>query len=146
MHVTYAPEGGDQQSWDWDPKRVRVSEQVIVEKQYGDSWSTFVQGALSGQAAARRVLLWHLIRRDHPAHQLRDTPDFMGFELVVTQSFAEITETYAAWIESGGAEGKDGPLLESMFLKEIEEAREREGGDPAGKVPSSNAAPPTSGS
>lgn len=146
MIVTYTPEDGNpSQTWGFDPTRVRVSEQVIVEKQFGDTWQRFVAGCKANEAAARRILLCHLIRRDHPAHQLRDTPDFMDCELVIEMSLAELEENYEAWISAGGGDEEHGDLLRSMFSAEIEKAREREGGAP-GKAPSKNAPKGTSGS
>lgn len=138
MFVTYKPEDGNTpQTWEFNPNRVRVSEQVIVEKQFGGTWLEFKSGVMSGSATARRVLLWHLIRREHPAHNFRDTPDFFDDEFVVEQTLAEVTETYDEWLKGGGREGKNGELIDGMFQAEIKAASER-GGDPAGKALSNN--------
>lgn len=144
MFVTYTPEDGDAQTWEFLPDRVRSTEQVIVEKHYGGTWAEFCAGVMKGQAHARRVLLCHLIRRQHPALQLRDTPDFMGCELVVRQSLAEVTAAYDEFVKSGGPEQQDGALLDSMFRAEMAEA-EALGDDPAGKARSRNEPAPTSG-
>lgn len=151
MYVTHKPEDGSpEQSWEFKPNRVRSSEQVIVEKQYGGSWAEFVAGVKSGQAFARRVLLWHLIRREHPAHQFRDTPDFFDDEFLVESSYAEATEAYDEWVKSGGPESKNGELLDGMFRAEIEAARERDlprgaVDEAPGKAPSKSEPAPTSG-
>lgn len=147
MFVTYAPEDSSEppRMWEFDPKRVRSSEQVIVEKQFGGrSWSEFVAAVMKGSAEARRVLLCHLMRREHPALQLRDVPDFMDCELLVEQSAAELMEGYRTWVAGGGPAGPDGSMLEAMFLSQIEEA-EAKFGDPAGKAPSRNELAATSG-
>lgn len=146
MRVTYTPEdGGEAQTWDFDPDRVRSSEQVIVEKQFGGSWLEFKTGAMSGSALARRVLLWHLIRRQHPGHQFRDTPDFFDCELVIEQTLAEVTASYDAWLQGGGRESKNGELLDGMFQAEIKAATER-GDEAPGKAPSRSEPADTSGS
>jgi hypothetical protein len=80
---------------------------------------------MSGSARARRVLLWHLIRREHPAHQFRDTPDFCDDEFEVVRTLEEITEIYDGWVKAGGRDKKDGDVVEGVFLAEIEEARQR---------------------
>lgn len=145
MRVTYTPEDGSPpQSWDFNPGRVRVSEQVIVEKQFGGTWLEFKTGVMSGSAQARRVLLWHLIRREHPAHNIRDTPDFFDDELIVEQSLAEITASYDEWVKSGGRDTANGELLEGMFQAEIQAAMER-GDEPAGKALSKSEPSATSG-
>ncbi len=146
MFVTYAPEdGGDPQTWDFNPGRVRSSEQVIVEKQYGGTWAEFVVGVQGRQALARRVLLWHLTRREHPAHAFRDTPDFYDDELKIEQTFAELTETYDSWVKAGGRERENGELLEGMFQAEMKEAADR-GDERLGKALSKKGPAATSGS
>lgn len=128
MRVTYSPEDGNEpQSWDFNPNRVRSTEQVIVEKQYGGTWLEFKTGVMSGSAHARRVLLWHLIRREHPAHNFRDTPDFFDDELTIEQNLAEVTASYDEWLKGGGRDTPNGDLLDGMFQAEIAAATEREG-------------------
>lgn len=143
MLVTYAPEDGTAQSWEWNPARVRVNEQVIVEKQYGASWREFVAGAKMGEAAARRVLLCHLLRREHPGLQLRDTPDFMDCELTVELGVAELEANRAEWEAAGGPARELGDVIAARFDADIAVAREREGA--LGKASSKNGLVPTSG-
>lgn len=145
MYVTYQPEDGNPpQTWEFNPSRIRSSEQVIVEKQFGGTWLEFKAGIMSQSAHARRVLLWHLIRREHPAHQFRDTPDFFDDELVIEQSLAEVTQSYDEWVKSGGRDSANGDMLEGMFQAEIEAATKR-GGEPGGKAPSKSEPASTSG-
>lgn len=145
MFVTYTPEDGSPpQTWDFNPNRVRSSEQVIVEKQYGEAWARFVIGVKTGEAFARRILLWHLIRREHPAHQFRDTPDFYDDEFVVEQTFAELTEAYDGWVSAGGRDKEHGDLLDRMFQDQIQAAADR-GDERLGKALSKKEPKPTSG-
>jgi len=90
MFVTYQPSDGERQRWEWDPDRVRQSEAEMVEKRYGKTWDQFKAGVMSGDSKARRVLLWHLLRREHHTLRYEDTPDFYVGELVVEFSTGEI--------------------------------------------------------
>lgn len=92
MHVTYKPEDGDRQEWDIDFDRVRTSQAQIIERAFdGKTWDEFKIGVQSGNAKARRVLLWHLMTRDHPMMRFDDTPDFYTGELVTEYSVKELT-------------------------------------------------------
>lgn len=146
MFVSYTPEDSpqDAQSWEFLPGRVRVSEQVIVEKQYGATWTEFVNGAKVGEAHARRVLLCHLLRREHPALQLRDTPDFFADELTVELSAAELEANRAEWESTGGPGRENGEAVAAVFAREIEEARAKYG-ESQGKAPSRSEPQATSG-
>lgn len=90
MFVTYQPSDGERQRWEWDPDRVRQSEAEMVEKRYGKTWDQFKAGVMSGDSKARRVLLWHLLRREHHTLRYEDTPDFYVGELVVEFSTGEL--------------------------------------------------------
>lgn len=91
MHVIYTPEDGDRQEFTFDPGRVRASAAEMVEKRFGENWDTFVMGVQAGNIRARRVLLWHLLTRQHPAMRIEDTPDFFADEVLVQFSVAELT-------------------------------------------------------
>jgi len=92
MHITYAPEDGDRQEWDFDPDRVRSSLAEMIERKYGETWDQFCVGVQSGNMRARRVLLWHLLRLEHPALRYEDVPDFYASEVKVQYSVAELNE------------------------------------------------------
>lgn len=95
MHVTYKPEDQPEdavQRWEFDPGRVRQSDAEIVEKRYGQHWDAFRAGLLTGDSKARRVLLWHLLRRDHHTLRYEDTPDFLMGELIVEQGLDELLQ------------------------------------------------------
>lgn len=92
MIVVYSPEDGDKQQWEFVPGKVRAGEAERIEKRYGANWSEFLQGVNTGSIRARRVLLWHLMRRDHPMLRWEDTPDFYAGELTVDMSIAEMVE------------------------------------------------------
>lgn len=90
MHVTYKPEGGDVQRWTVDLGRIRQSEAELIEKRYGQNWEKFRADVQSGSARARRVLLWHLLRRQHHTLRFEDVPDFRVGELLVEHSAEEL--------------------------------------------------------
>jgi len=90
MFVRYAPEGGQEQSWEFDPHQVRAAEAEVIEKRYGKGYEEWVNGVRSGEVKARRVLLWHLLRRQHHTLRFEDTPDFLLSELVCEHSVAEL--------------------------------------------------------
>ncbi|WIM97707.1 hypothetical protein ACTOB_001255 [Actinoplanes oblitus] len=90
MFVTYSPEDGDQQRWEFNPDRVRQSKAEMIEKRYGANWDQFRAGVQSGDSRARRVLLWHLMSMEHPAMRIEDVPDFCMGELKVEHSRGEL--------------------------------------------------------
>lgn len=90
MHVTYRPEDGGPQQWNFDPGRVRQSEAELIEKRYGHNWDKFRADVQSGSIKARRVLLWHLLRLEHHTLRYEDVPDFYTGELLVEHSAAEL--------------------------------------------------------
>lgn len=83
MFVTYRPEGSDEpQEWVVYPLRMRVSEQEAIERASGMSFGAWTLAVQSGSSTARRVLLWILMRREHPVVKLADV-DFAWDELDV---------------------------------------------------------------
>jgi hypothetical protein len=90
VHVTYTPEDGDVQRWEFDPGRIRRSEAEICEKRYGKNWDQFRAAVVTGEARARSVLLWHLLRREHHTLRFEDTPDFYMDELLVEHTQGEL--------------------------------------------------------
>lgn len=95
MLIEYKPEdvsGGDAATWTFDPRRVRATEAVIIQKRYGKTWDEFLVAVQAGDVEARRVLLWHLLRRTHPALRFESTPDFLTGELEVSHELSELIQ------------------------------------------------------
>lgn len=136
MFVTYTPENGTPQIWEFDPEDEWSDDMILVEKQYGGTWLEFTAAVMSGDTSARRVLIWHLTRREHPTLSFRDLPRFKGRQVVVEQSVAELESNRATWEKAGGPEKENGALMGAMFDQEIEAARAKFGDGP-GKAPSS---------
>lgn len=99
LRIRYAPEGGTPQEWTFVPRRTRQSEAEMIEKQAkardaGNNFAEFLVHVKAGQAAALKVMLWHLTRRDHPGVNLRieDVPDFYMGEVTVALDLDELLE------------------------------------------------------
>jgi hypothetical protein len=129
MHVTYAPrnpQDGERQEWDFDPDDILISEAELVQRHFGGTWDEFSVAVQKGDAKARRVLLWMLMRREHKAIQVRDVPDFRTGELKVEHSVAELLDLQEKIV------GADMPpaqqqMMVAAFEVELAEARRREG-------------------
>lgn len=147
MHVTYKPEGQEPQRWEFNPGRVRQSEAEIIEKRFGGNWDVWRNEVRSGSARARKVLLWHLLRREHHALRFEDTPDFFMDELLVEHSVAELVELRER-IEKANLDAETREQIMTGLDIEITDATAREeglGGDDAGKAPSKQGAKSISG-
>ncbi|HEX5404798.1 MAG TPA: hypothetical protein VFX16_21125 [Pseudonocardiaceae bacterium] len=89
MIVTYRPDGEAEQTFEFDPDRVRVKRAEAIEKNARMTWEEWNQAVLMGSAAARRVLLWHLLSLTHPTLRLADT-DFAMHEVTVEMTLPEL--------------------------------------------------------
>jgi hypothetical protein len=144
MHVTYKPEDGDQVEWEFVPGRVRSSEMENMEGQFGGPWDELILGVQSGSVRARRVMLWHLIRRDHPTLRFADVPDFFADELLVQFSSKELGPMRDRILKAHMPADKREQVLTAIDL-ELTEAigREEAAGVVEGKAPSPSS--PTAG-
>ncbi|MFY1660908.1 hypothetical protein [Micromonospora sp. WMMD1274] len=92
MIVTYKPEGGEAQEWEFRPGRVKSSEAEILQRRFGGTWDEFAVGVLKGDIRARRIMLWHLLRQAHNTLMFEDMPEFYMDELVVEHTKHELGE------------------------------------------------------
>jgi hypothetical protein len=144
VFVTYSPEDGTPQSWEFDPDRVKQSEGEMCEKRFGGNWSEFVTGVQAGSLKARKVLLWHLLRRQHPMLRFEDVPDFLTGELKVEHSVTELTEVRDRVLKADLDDATRGQVLAGVDIA-LTDALAREGLDSetdvdAGKAPSKKSA------
>lgn len=146
--MTYAPEDGDRQEWVFNPGRVRATEGQVLLREFGQmSWDMFVQGVRTNDLHARRVLLWHLMRRDHPFLKFADVPDFFADEVTVEFSTVEITELYEKASTTPLPADQKAAVL-AAFESELEVARAREaatGDEGKAPTPTSSTEPTTTG-
>lgn len=137
MFVTYAPEDpadGDRQEWTFKPGRVRASEAQVIQRQFGENWDSFALGVQSGDIHARRVLLWHLLRLEHPTLLFKDVRDFFTDELKVEFDSAELVPLVERMEKSSLPDDKKQQALAALDLA-LTEAMEREAaGREAGKA------------
>lgn len=130
MYVVYAPEDpadGDRQEWNFDPGRVRAAETKALLREFGEnSWDLFVQAVKINDPHARRVLLWHLLRRTHPLTKFADTPDFFTDEVTVEFSSKELAEMLDGVRSNRSAPAAEKERMIANFESEIEVALKRE--------------------
>lgn len=72
------------------PDDVTQSQAEMVEKRYGRNWDDFLTDVRGGNAKARKVLLWHLLRQMHHTLRYEDTPDFKMGAVVVSFDLEEL--------------------------------------------------------
>ena len=83
MILIYRPDGQEEQRWEFQPGKLRSAECEAIEKRTGMPYgSEFKEKLLQGNTAARRALLWTMLRRTH--HTLRyDDVDFADEEVQI---------------------------------------------------------------
>ena len=92
MIVTYSPDGQDEpQVWQWDPDRVMAAEAMVIERKAECRWDEFKEHVKFGSITHRQVLLWHLLKHDHPTLKLQDVT-FRAGELEVEMDAAELRD------------------------------------------------------
>lgn len=135
MHIVYAPEGNDPQVWEFDADKVRSSVCEQIERTYGENYDAWATGVQRGNARARRVLLWHLTRLDHPTLKYTDTPDFLRGELKVSYAVDELAAMRARVLKADVTDDQRQAALVAIDI-DMTEAMEREAVDAPGKAPS----------
>lgn len=111
MRITYAPKGGEPRIWDFEPAEISQPDAEEIEKRYGRLWDEFLEDLRKGGSRARRVLLWHLQRREHPTLRYEDTPVFRMGELTAEFSVDELLQIRDQVLKSHlSDEEKDGVL------------------------------------
>lgn len=128
MHITYSPEDGDRQEWDFNPDRVRQSVAEVIERRFGGTWDEFKAGIQSGASRARRALLWHLLSLQHPTLRYEDTPDFFAGELKVQYSVTELTELRELTLKANLPEDKREMALSAIDFEMTEAMARGESG------------------
>ncbi|MFA7117119.1 MAG: hypothetical protein WC140_07835 [Bacteroidales bacterium] len=130
MIVTYSPAGQDNQVWTWDPGQVRAKDAELIEDKFGGTWDEFNLQLLQGRMRARRVLLWHLLRSEHPTIRIDDI-DFAASELTLDLQPAELQLMREGIQKAAGLSEDKRDLALQLIDQQITEA-----GGPAGKAPS----------
>lgn len=141
MIVTYRPEdGGEPQTWEFDPSRVRASRAEMIEKRAGENWEAWLMQVQQGNMRARRVLLWHLMSMPHPTMRFEDTPDFYAGELEIQHTRGELSEMRDRIVKAGLP---DDQVAQVLMALDLEMASAPESAEAGGKAPSKNGASST---
>jgi hypothetical protein len=136
--VTYSPEGQEPQTWTWEPSAVRAKDAEAIEDHADATWDEFNVQLLQGRMRARRVLLWHLQRADHPTIKLDDV-DFAASELTLEMEPAELQQLREGIEKAPGVSSAKRRAALELIDQQIAEA----GGAPgkASSAPSGSATP-----
>ncbi|MFF0510954.1 hypothetical protein [Streptomyces sp. NPDC004250] len=121
MKVTYTPEDGDEQVFDYNPNTLLSAEREALERRTGRAFKEFAMGVLKGDSLCRRALLHVLLKRQHPTINFDDV-DFCWDELTIEMTKGEIDLAVERLREKNG----DDAMIEAM-LKGYEEAPESQG-------------------
>lgn len=141
MDVTYDPEDGSPvRTWTFDPDDLLRSEAQAIEKAYGGPWEQFINSLRVKDAKARTVLMWHLLKQDHPKLKFDDTPDFRMRQMVVEQSSAELRAVYEEIGKMKLSEDHR-EAFEAAYTASIRDALIREGKAVEGEVMGIESAP-----
>jgi hypothetical protein len=133
MKITYTCVGEPEKVYEFDPERVKVSETELIEKRFGGTWTEFRAGITQGNSKARRVLLWHLLRKTHHTLRYEDTPDFAFGDLKCEHDYSELIEMRERIAKSNHARREE--LLAALDV-EIDSMSE---GEAEGKASTNNA-------
>ncbi|WP_410676648.1 hypothetical protein [Amycolatopsis sp. cmx-4-68] len=132
MKIIYTPADGEEQRWDWDPGTVRAKDAELIETKADATWDEFQMQLLAGRMRARRVLLWFLLRKQHPMLKLDDV-DFAAGELKAEHTVAELQELREGLEDAPNVpeDRRDAALaiLDKQIATQLDE-----GDEPAGKA------------
>lgn len=120
MIVTYTPEGEEPRSWEFKAHLVKAAAAELIENRAGLRFEEWAQEALVGRAKARRVLLWHLLTREHPGYRYEDTPDFAFGELTIQRDYDELIEHRSYIEKSPPADAEIASMVFAQLDSEIE--------------------------
>lgn len=136
MFLTYTPEGGQPQVFEFSPGRVRQSRAEMLERRYSKlageklTWDQFKMDVVKGSASARRVLLWHFLSQQHPTLRVEDVDPYED-ELVLQFSRKEL-EDMRAEVAKSPLSDLDKDTILAKFDEEIATAPDS---DLEGKAP-----------
>lgn len=143
MKVEYKVGEGDVQVFAFVPDQVTQSQAELVEKRFGASWDDFLQAVRGGNAKARKVLLWHLLRATHHTLRYEDVPDFRMGDVKVSFDYDELMEIRDRVLKAGLSEEDREAVLTALDI-DITEALDAPEG--SGKAGDSSTSAPVSGS
>jgi hypothetical protein len=127
MFLVYKPDGTEEQRWRYERGRFRSAEMEAIEKRTSWDFDTeFQTRLLSGNALARRALLWTFLRRQHPAIRF-DSVDFASDELLLEFDREELEAQRAQVLEMTNIDEAERAAALALLDKQLIEAPEPEG-------------------
>lgn len=151
MKLIYRPEDpadGDPGEWDVDIHGMRQSVAEKLEHDFGGTIDEFEQAVITGLSRARRLLLWHVMKFEHPHLRLAQVPDFRTGDLDVELDVDELKRTRERVAANAGL--SDYERTKILALVDGEIAEKSEGATviqgvvvQVGKAPSKLSATPT---
>jgi hypothetical protein len=128
--LTYSPEGTDEpREWWFKFERMKETElELMLKLSNADDMTEFKKGFVSQNPLERRLVLWTLLRREHPTLKLSDV-DFFSDEFTMELDAQEIGEAIQA-AEKQEANGELTPEQKRsvVYLRdELEKAKPAEG-------------------
>jgi len=129
MYLVYTPDGGDEQRWSYNPRKLKATEREMLERKTERNFSQFTADALQGNSLCRRALLFLFLRREHPRIRWDDV-DFTWDELRLEYSRQELQQLREKVEETMNGSERDAAL--AKLDEEIDSAYD--GGDEAGKA------------
>ena len=133
MYVNYRPDGQPAQKWEWDAAKVMADEAELMEKKFGDTWDSLLTAIMKGSMRGRRVLLWHLLRIEHPTVGFDDV-NFAVSEVTIEFDRDELQRLYDEAAKSNALPEDQRGLVLAHLQSEIDKLPD--GGAGAGKAPS----------
>lgn len=125
MFLIYKPAGEPVREFVFKPDDVLNREAEQIEKVLGCTWTEFLERVQKGQTAARRALLWTMLRREHSVLRFPDV-EFKVGELDLEFDKDELTEMRDGMLTAPDAafDGRDRDAVVSVLEQQIEQARE----------------------
>ena len=119
MYLVYTPDGGDEQRWEYNPRKLRATEREMLEKRTELNFTEFTSKVLEGNSLCRRALLFLFLRRQHPKIRWEDV-DFAWDELRLEFSKQELMQLRERVQQT--LTGSDLEVALAKLDEEIEEA------------------------
>jgi hypothetical protein len=141
VFLVYRPDGGDEQRWRYESGKFRSAEMEAIEKRTSWDFDTaFQERLLSGNAFARRALLWTFLRRVHLAIRFEDV-DFASEELVLEFDQAELEAQRAQVLAMSDIDERERSAALALLDTMRADAVEPEGKAPPSDVESATGSP-----
>ncbi|HEV2778696.1 MAG TPA: hypothetical protein VGX25_04775 [Actinophytocola sp.] len=128
MLVTYTPADGDEQRWEFHAGEVLAADAEAIERAFADTWDSWVMAVLKGGMRARRVLVWHLIKTQHPSLLFADTPNFRVDEVKVEYDRDELQKIRDSVAEERKLDAATREQVLSWLDNQLAKAPEGSGG------------------